>query len=234
MKIIRVIAGPVALLITVLLLAACGGTSGGGAGASALTLGKEFPAIKAAAQSATSVRMSGSVVQNGKPISINMALVKPGSAAGSVSEGGTSYTIVVTPAQSYIQLSKKFLQLGHLPTSLCAKVCGKYLAISGSAASSFSGLSMTSLIGTIFSSPLTKAEAAIKLAVGSYQGQPVWTGSGEDVTFYVAKTGTPYLLSVTKHGQSVSFSDWNTATVSTPPASQVVTEAQLGALAAGG
>ena len=234
MKIIRVLAGSAVLLTMASLAAACGSSSGGGGAAAALTLGKVFPAMKAAAESATSVRMSGYVIQSGKPVSLNLALVKPSSAGGSVTEDGATYTIIVTPAQSYILISKQFLQLGHLPASLCAKVCGNYLAVSASSAASFSSLTMTSLIDTIFSQPLTKTEAAIKLTTGEYQGQPAWIGAAGNQTFYIARTGKPYMLSLRKQGQNVSFSDWDTATVSAPPASQVETVAQLGVLAAGG
>ena len=238
MKIIAVIAGSGALLAGALLVAACGGSSGGGGnsaggGSAHLTLGGEYAAMKSAAKSATSVHMSGNVIQSGKPVGIDMALVKPGSAAGSVSEGGTSYTIVITPATDYIKISKQFLQVGHLPAKLCAKACGKYLSVPAASDPSFSSLSMGSLINSVFSSPLSASESAIKLTAGQFQGQPAWIGSGGGETFYLAKGSVPYLLAVSKHGQSVSFTDWNTATVSTPPASQVLTATQLGALAAG-
>lgn len=232
MKIVAVIAGSGALLAGALLVSACGSSSGGG-GSAPLTLGKEYPAIKAAAKAATSVRMSGNIVQGGKQVGLDMALVKPGSAAGSVSQGGTSYTIVITPQKDYIKISKAFLQVGHLPAKLCAKACGKYLEVPAASDPSFSGLNMTSLVNEVFSQPLDKGEAAIKLTAGQFQGQPAWVGSGGGETFYVAKGSVPYLLSATKNGQRVSFSDWNTATVSPPPASQVLTTAQLGALAAG-
>lgn len=242
MKISSVMAGSGALLASALLVSACGGSSGGGGnssgsssggGSAPVTLGKEYPAIKAAAEAASSVRMSGNIVQNGKPIGLDMALVKPSSAAGSVSQGGTSYTIVVTADKDYIKISKQFLAQGHLPAKLCAKACGKYLVISSSEASSFSDLSMDNLIKTVFNSQLSKTEAAIKLTPGQYQGQPALTGSGGGETFYVSKGSVPYLLAVTKQGQGVSFTDWNTATVSPPPASQVLTADQLGALAVG-
>lgn len=232
MKINGVVAGSGILLAGALLVSACGGSSGGG-GSAQLTLGKEYPAMKAAAKAATSVRMTGNIVQGGKQIGLDMALVKPGSAAGSVSQGGTSYTIVVTPQKDYIKISKQFLAQGHLPAKVCAKACGQYLEVPVASASSFSDLSMANLINGVFSKPLSKDEAAIKLTAGQFQGQPAWVGSGGGETFYLAKGSVPYLLSVRKHGQSVDFSDWNTATVSVPPASQVMTAAQLGALAAG-
>ena len=232
MKIIRGLTGAGALLACGVLAAACGSNSGSGQ-AAGRRLGAEYPAIKAAALRAHSVRMSGNLVQDGKPESVNLALVMPSSAAGSIAEGGTTYMIVVTPAQSYIDISKQFLQLGHLPTALCAKVCGKYLEVASSA-SAFADISMSNLIKTVFDKPLSSAEAAIELSPGTFRGQPAWRGTGTGETFYVGKGSTPYLLSVSKQGQTVTFTDWNTATVSAPPVGQVLTATQLGALAGGG
>jgi hypothetical protein len=233
MKIIAALAASSAVVVSALLVAACGGSSGGG-GSAQPTLGKEFPAVEAAAKKATSVRMSGSINQNGQQISLDMTFVKPTSAAGSVSENGMSFTIVVIPGKDYIQFSKTFLQESKLPAKLCAKVCGKYLEVSASTAASFSALNMSALIGGVFSKPLSASEAAIKLRAGQFQGQPAWVGSGGGETFYLSKGGTPYLLSASKQGQTINFSDWNTATVTPPAASQVETTAQLAALVAAG
>jgi hypothetical protein len=232
MKIIRGLTGAGALLAGVVLAAACGSNSGSGQ-AAGHRLGAEYPAIKAAALRAHSVRMAGHLVQDGKAESVDLALVKPSSVAGSIAEAGTTYLIVVTPAQTYVGISKQLLQKGHLPAGLCAKVCGKYLEIASSA-SVFADFSMGNLIKTVFDKPLSSAEAAIVLLPGTFRGHPVWRGTGTGETFSVSRGGTPYLLSVSKQGQAVTFTDWNTATVSAPPAGQVLTATQLGALAAGG
>jgi hypothetical protein len=238
MKISHVLCGSASVLAGALLVAACGSGPGAGSGAGGgpptRTLDQEYPAIKAAARAATSVRMSGTVTYNGKPVSIDMAFVKPNSAAGSVAEDNTSYTIIVTPGQTYIQISKQLLRSNRLPASLCSAACGKYLAIPALPSGAFSDLSMTSLIGTLFTKPLDQSEAAMKLAAGQYAGEPAWTGSGGGETFTVARGGPPYLLSVSKDGRAITFSDWNSATVSPPPASRVLTATQLGTLAAGG
>lgn len=232
MKIIRRLAGSGALLACAVLAAACGSNSGTGPAAGP-RLGAEYPAIKAAALRAHSVRMSGDLVQDGKAESLDLALVKPSSAAGSIAEGGTTYAIVITPAQSYVDISKQFLQLGHLPAALCAKVCGQYLEVASSA-STFADLNLSNLIKTVFDKPLSTAEAAIRLTSGTFHGRPARRGAGAGETFYVSKGSTPYLLSVSKQGQFVTFTDWNAATVSAPPAGQVLTATQLGALAGGG
>ncbi len=222
----RVLAGSALLLGTALPLAACGGSSGGAAGGP--TLGQEFPKIKAAAQSAKSVRMSGHVIQNGQSISLDMAFAKPGSASGTVAEGGAGYDLVVTPGKDYVKINKSFLRASHLPAAVCARACGKYYAVPAAQASSFAGLTMTSLVGGIFKHGPNSSESAIELSHATFRGQPAWTGSDGTYRVYIARGGQPYLLSLTgKNGQSVTFSDWNTVTISPPPASQVITAAHL-------
>jgi hypothetical protein len=227
-KMTRVLAGSALILGAALPLAACGGSSGSGGSASGPTLGQEFPKIKAAAQSAKSVRMSGHVVQNGQSISLSMAFAKPGSASGTVSQGGATYDLVVTPGKDYVKINKSFLQASHLPASVCAKACGKYYGVPAAQASSFAGLTMTSLVGGIFSHAPNSSESAIKLSKTTFGGQPAWTGSDGTYRVYIAQGAKPYLLSLTgKNGESVTFSDWNAVTVTRPPASQVITAAQL-------
>jgi len=239
----RALAVPAAVVASALLMTACGAGSGGGSGPSgspaaggtaAPTLGQEYPAIKSAALSATSVRLSGSVVQGGKRLGLDMALVKPADAAGSVSEGGTRFTIVAVSGKAWIKINRPFLRLSHLPTSLCAKACGKYLVAPASAAADFTNFRLASLLRTMFKHGPNAAESRLKLTTTQFGGQPAWSVSGEGVTMYISKGSTPYLMSMTFHGQHVSFSDWNTAKVTAPPASKVLTLAQLGALATGG
>ncbi|MGO9297144.1 MAG: hypothetical protein ACLP52_25235 [Streptosporangiaceae bacterium] len=223
----RVLTGSMLVLGAALPMAACGSSSGGGSGGSP-TLRQEYPKIKAAAESAKSVQMAGHVVQNGEQISLDMAFVRPASASGTVSRAGATFNVVVTPGKDYVKINQSFLQASHLSSSICAKVCGKYLAVPAGQASSFSGLTMTSLVGGIFQHSPNKSESAIKLTATTYQGQPAWTGSQGPYRVYIARAGKPYLLSLTgKNGESVTFSNWNTATVTPPPASQVITAGQL-------
>lgn len=139
---------------------------------------------------------------------------------------------MLTPSQSYIKISKQFLRVNKLSASVCAKVCGKYLEISSSSVPSLAGITMSRLISTVFK-PLIKGEAAIKLTADQYEGQAAWSGQDDAGSIYIARGGSPYLLAVSQSGNYLSFSGWNTTTVSEPPASKVITAAQLGALAAG-
>ena len=186
--------------------------------------------MKAAARAATSVAVSGVVMDNGQRESLDVILTKSGSFSGSVAVGGRSFSILVTGGNAYVKLSRTVLQQAHLPVAACATVCGKYLELPRSSAQSLtSGLSLTTLISKVFNSPPTPSQARVRLVPAQYRGQPVWLGRYRSYTVDIARSGKPYLLGWTaSKGQALRFSGWNTASVpSPPPASQVVTPAQL-------
>jgi len=225
------------LAVTAVAVAACGGSgSGSGSGRAsasaspALTLGQEFPAMKAAVRSATSMSMHGAVLENGKRVSLDLVLTKSGSVSGWVNEGGGKLTILVTHGKSYVKVNRAFLQQAHVSVIFCAIVCAKYLELSSSMARSLtSGLSLTSMDNQAFGTPPTPAQAKVRLVAAQYRGQPAWFGRYGSYTLDIARSGKPYLLAMTaRGGQVVRFSDWDTASVpGPPPASQLVTPAQF-------
>ena len=242
MKIARALAASAAVIASSMFIGACGlvsnnGSNPGGSSTdapAAPTLGKEFPAIRAAALAAHSVRIDGNVVQGGHRIRLNLALVKPSDAAGWVAKGRQRFAIIVASGHAYIRINRRFLRLAHLPSSVCGKACGKYLDAPASSAREFTHLSLARLMKSLFKDGVPAAEKNLKLKSAEFHGQPAWTVTGHHVTIYISKGTTPYLLSLTLHGQHVTFSDWNKATVTAPPARKVLTASQLGSLAVGG
>jgi hypothetical protein len=196
------------------LLAACG--SGGSSPPP--TLGQEYPAIKAAAESATSVRVIGTVSTNGTAESLNMVVTRSGELSGQAGEGGRTFTILATGGKAYIKVTEAFLKAAHLPTSNCPSLCGKWIvAPAGTTSQLTSNVSMRHLVNTIFRKAPTGSEASQRMKATTYQGQAAWSAHGQGVTLYVASTGKPYILGVVKGSQNVRFTDWNTATVPGPP-----------------
>jgi hypothetical protein len=62
----------------------------------------------------------------------------------------------------------------------------------------------------------------------TYHGQSAWSTRAAGFTYYLARTGKPYLLGITGNGGVIDFTEWNTAKVPGPPApSQIVQYAQL-------
>jgi hypothetical protein len=206
-------------------LCACGSSGSPSSSSSAApTLGQEYPAIKAAVQSADSVRVIGTVSNNGTAESLNMVVTRSGELSGQAGEAGKNFTILLTGGKAYIKVTKPFLKVAGLPASDCSSLCGKWVvAPSGTASQLTSNVTMRRLVGSLFRKAPTGAEANQRMKSATYQGQAAWSAHGEGATLYVASTGKPYLLGVVKGSQSVRFTDWNSATVpGPPPASDIV------------
>src|SRR5215469_7765884 len=117
-------------------LAACGGSGGsGGSGNSPSAKSLEADAV-AALKSAQSVKLSGTITNAGKVISIDMGFLRTGDVSGSLSGpfGGVSkisFSLIITGGSAYILADKQFftkvLEANGAPASACATYCGKYI-----------------------------------------------------------------------------------------------------------
>jgi hypothetical protein len=202
-----------------------------------VTLGQEYPPMKAAVGAATSVVLSGTVLENGKRESLDMVLTKSGALSGWVTEGTGKFTILVTRGKPYIKVNKAFLREAQIPASACKTVCGRYFELPGSSAREMtSGLSLTAMVDQAFNTPPTPKQAKVRLTPAQYGGQPAWFGRYGTYTLDIARSGKPYLLAMTaKNGQVLQFSDWDSASVPGPPRHRkLVTLAQLTAAAMNG
>jgi hypothetical protein len=217
----RLIAGPALALAAAVGIAACGGS----ATSSPPTLAKEFPAMKAAAKSATSVHLLGAM--NSKPL--DMVLNRSGNLSGTSGHDGVEFTMLVVDGTSYIKVTSTFLKRIGAPAAACARYCGKWVVVPPSTTSALtSGLSMSQLVDGIFAKVPTKAEGSKPLKATVFHSQPAWSAQHQGTTVYIARHGKPYLLGYTHAGQGLRFSDWNTATVPGKPApSQIVQITQL-------
>jgi hypothetical protein len=217
----RLIAGPALALAAAATISACGGS----APAAAPTLAKEFPAMKAAARSASSVRLVGALNSN----TLDMVLTRSGDLNGTSGHDGVEFTVLVVGGTSYIKVTSEFLRLAKAPAAACAKYCGKWVEAPPSTTSALtSGLSMSQLVDGIFAKVPTKAEGGKPLKATVFHSQPAWSAQHQGTTVYIARHGKPYLLGYTHAGQGLRFTDWNTATVPGKPApSQIVQISQL-------
>lgn len=191
--------------------------------------------MQAAVKSAASVRMSGNVTQNGRAFVLDLRLVRSGDAFGTVSAGAGPVTVLDTGGKAYIKVTAAFLKQGRLPSSACARMCGKWLQLTGSAAKTMTGdYRWPSVFGGLVSQSLPPAaSSAATVESASVNGLPAWVISHPDssAAIYVAAQGPPYLLRLIVGGQQgrVDFTDWNRVTIPpAPPASQVVGLSQLG------
>jgi hypothetical protein len=220
--------GLVILLAGGVAVSACGSSPQAGSEPAA----KVIPQVQAAAETATSVHVAGTVTKAGRKTTINVSL-DGNSVAGTLGANGTSFYVLSLDGASYVKLNAGFLQAERAPASICAEVCGKYVELSaGSTVTITSFLSMQQLVNEVFKTnqmSLVAASGCI-FAPATVNGQSVLRcrqGSGE---LDVAAHGTPYLVYWRgPNGQHLAFTDWNSVTLpSAPPASQIVSLSSLG------
>ncbi|HEY6279657.1 MAG TPA: hypothetical protein VIX86_25390 [Streptosporangiaceae bacterium] len=234
-------AAPVAAVATVLLVAACGpGSSSSATGTISASAGVSTPTAQApvgkppanlaklvnsAVAKATSVHLAASVAQGGKQVSMSVSMTPSGGMYGQMSLGSAALVILVTQGHTYLKITKSALQSQGLPAAACVLMCGKYLELTHrQSRQTLAGTSWSSYLGTSGSVPVLTYVTTVTV-----NGQPAWEmrGPGGE-TIDVAAQGPPYPLRITKGGNHLDFSQWNTATIPPPPpASEVVSLSQL-------
>jgi hypothetical protein len=178
-----------------------------------------------AAEAAKSVHVAGAIKSGGSSVGIDLSIVSGTGASGTISEGSASFKLVDVGGSFYIQPDPAFL-LKFAHTQAAASLFkGKWLKASSTDASFASFGELTS-IKTLMGS-LTQAHGALtKGATSTLAGQPVIAlQSSKGGTMYVATTGQPYPLQVSKNsgGQSgkVTFSEYNKPFSITAPANSI-------------
>jgi hypothetical protein len=225
------------LLATVLVALAAAVSGGCGSGSSGNGVASKTPteivaATKAAADSASSVHVSGSIVSGGTPITLDMHLLQGKGGSGQISESGLSFELIEAEGTVYIKGSPAFYR--HFAGGAAALLLqGKWLkAPAGN--SSFASLSSLTELRKLLDSALTNHGALVKGPTTTVEGQQVIgvTDTSEGATLYVATTGKPYPVAIIKSGASggkVTFDKWNEPVSLTAPANAVdITKLQSG------
>ena len=213
-----------ALVVTALLLAGCGGskkqetTSNGEASKPA---DQVLADAKSAATSASSAHVSGSLVSNGTPVTIDLSLARGKGAEGSASVNGLGFDLVKIGDTAYIKGSDAFYR--HFAGAAIAQLIqGKWLKVpttSGRFQSIGALASMAGLFAEIGSSHGKLANDGQK----TYRGQPVVVirDTSENSKLYVSATGKPYPVALVggskKQSGRVTFDDWNKPVSLTAP-----------------
>ena len=213
-----------AAVIAGLAVAGCSTGASSPPGANGPSVASLISSMKAGFASAKSVRMSGTLTEQGRTVTLNLGMLRSGDMSGTLSVGSTHLTIVVAGGKAYELVTKAFFktiqQQSHVPSSVCALMCGKYLAVP---ISSFSTFNLPGMTGQIEKKiPVAKAVGSVRDT--SYGGEPAYELVGSNGTkLYLARNGTHYLLGMTVGTfGTLNFSDWNKVPpVTPPPASQV-------------
>jgi hypothetical protein len=219
-------ASAVALVVAAVLVAGCGGhgkssSSNGEASKSANIV---LADAKAAADSATSAHVSGSISSGGTPITIDLSMGKD-QAKGSMSTSGLEFDLVRIGDTAYIKGSDAFYK--HFAGAAIAQLLhGKWLKasiVSGRYASLAPLTSISDLFGKVASNHGKLANNGAK----TYNGQKVVEirDTADNSKLYVAATGKPYPVAIVggKASQSgtITFDDWNKHVSLSAPSSSI-------------
>jgi hypothetical protein len=206
------------------LLGGCGGSSSSpsssGNGLASKSPDQIVAAAKAAAAGAATVHISGSIINENKPISLDMELVAGKGAKGHIALEGLGIDVVAVEHAFYLDGSAAFYR--HVAGAAAAQLLqGKWLKAPASGGS-FASLAQLTDLTKLVDSTLA-SHGALKSAgtttVGGQQAVGV-TDTTKGGTLYVAATGTPYPLEISKGGTSagrIVFNRWNQPVTLTPP-----------------
>ncbi|HUA28761.1 MAG TPA: hypothetical protein VMC03_07735 [Streptosporangiaceae bacterium] len=185
--------------------------------------------MRKAVQAAGSVHLSGVLRNNGKPIGLNLGLIRSGEFAGTLTQNGIPLNLIDVGGKVYVKATAAYLRELKVPPAVCSIMCGKYVEVSSAQARSLSGsLSMSALLSS-FTGRLPQLTNAGTTTVAGHRGQVLQGPDGSRLI--VAATGTPYpLQAVGREGNggrpsngTLDFSRWNAVPrPKAPPASQVI------------
>ena len=211
----------VAATLSVIVLAGCGGSKSNSNGVASKSADNIVADAKAAADNATSVHAYGSGSDNGVPLVIDLHIVAGKGGKGSLSEHGLSFELVRIGPTAYIKGSRAFYKrfAGAAAAQLLQGKWLKASATTGQLASLTPLTDLTKFFDTALANHGKLAKSGTTTVHGvKAVGVKDTTKGG---TLYVATTGRPYPVEVTKTGPSggtLTFDQWDQAVaLSAPP-----------------
>lgn len=203
-----------ALLGTLLALAiaGCGSSSSSGNGVASKSASEILTASKAAADSASSVHVAGTLTSKGTPITLDLSLASGHGGHGQISQGGLSFSLIVVGDTLYLKGSPAFYS--HFGGSAAAQLFqGKWLKAPASGGELGSLAALTNF-RQLLDQTLTTHDNITKGATTTTAGQPAieLRDPAQGGTLFIATTGEPYPIEIVKHGSEtghISFTDWN-------------------------
>jgi hypothetical protein len=203
-----------ALLVPLLLLpglVGCGSSSSGN-GVASKSPSEILSASKAAAGSASTVHVAGTLASGGTPITLDMDIAAGKGGRGRLSENGLSFELIVVDNTVYIKGSPAFYK--HFGGGSAAQLFeGKWLKAPVTGTELASLASLTNL-NKLLDQALSSTGALSKGASSKIGEQAVieLTDSAKNGALFVATTGKPYPIQISKHGSEsgqVTFSNWD-------------------------
>jgi hypothetical protein len=218
------IALAIALGIALTLLGGCGSSSSSGNGLASKSPAEIVAAAKRAAVGAASVHIAGSIVNEGKPISLDMQILAHKGGKGQITLEGFPIRLIQVGGAVYINASNAFYK--RVAGSAAAQLLqGKWLKASVSS-SSFASLASLTNIGKLIESTLGshgKLAAGGTRTIGGQKAVGV-TDTTRGGTLYVAASGPAYPLEIVKGGADggkITFDRWNRSVTLSAPAGAI-------------
>jgi hypothetical protein len=211
-------------ILLVAALAGCGGSDSSGNGVAAKSPAQILAASKAAADGASSVHVSGSVVSAGTPLALNLTLAAGRGGRGQISTNGLSFELIQVDGTAYIDGSPTFYR--HFAGAAAAQLLqGRWLKAPASTGELAPISSLTDM-RKLVDSGLGSHETLVKGATTTIDGRPVIAlkYASKGGTLYVATTGTPYPIEIEKAGSEggkISFEHWNVPVAIAAPANAI-------------
>ncbi len=220
----------VALLIAAV-LAGCGGSSSSsGNGVADKAPAEILAATKAASDTATSVHVAGSIVSDKSPITLDMNLLAGKGGRGQLSESGLAFELIQVGGTVYIKGSPAFYK--HIGGTAAAQLLqGKWLKAPSSDAN-FASLSQLTDLRQLVDQTLASHGSLKKSGTATIAGQKVVgiTDTTKGGTLYIATTGKPYPIEISKGGSGggkITFDRWNSSVTLAAPKNAIdVTQLQ--------
>jgi hypothetical protein len=207
------IAPSLALILAACVLAGCGGSSSSsGNGVADKTPTEILAATKAATDTATSVHVSGSIVSDKSPIKLDMSLLAGKGGRGQLSENGLAFELIQVGGTVYIKGSSAFYK--HIGGSAAAQLLeGKWLK-APSSDSNFASLGQLTDLRQLVDQTLANHGSLKRSGTTTVNGQKVVgvTDTSKGGTLYIAATGKPYPVEISKDGSGggkITFDRWN-------------------------
>jgi hypothetical protein len=208
-------ASALALVLTAALLAGCGssGTAAKPNDEASKPAARVLADAKAAATSASSAHVSGSLKSGGTPITLDLSTARSKGAKGSMSTTGLSFDMVRIGDTLYVRGSDAFYK--HFAGATVAQLLhDKWLKGSATHGRLTSLAPLTSL-ASLFAVISSQHGKLANDGATTYNGTKVVAirDTSDNSKLYVAATGKPYPVAIVggKKGQSgaITFDDWN-------------------------
>jgi hypothetical protein len=214
-----------AVLAAALGVAGCSSSSNGSTsttpvsnGVASETASQILNSVDQAVTSATSIQVTGNIVQKGKQETFQVVTFSSGNFSGNFVQGGNTVMFVKIGSTDYLNASAGYYESSGASASVAGLIGGIW--VSGPDSQLGFGNSFT--ISSIFRNFKHPTGTISKGSASTIDGQAAFSlKSSKGGVLWVATTGTAYPIELTKFGSSsgtVKFTAWNQGTPPLAPA----------------